>query len=142
MRSRELAGIDTKAVIGSEYANSRLLLRDDLLHVFISQSGETADSIECLKNIKELGGKTFGVVNVVGSTIARMTDSGLFTRAGTEIGVASTKAFTAQAVCLFLLALFMGKNRSMPPLVYKRLLRALEHLPMQIEAILDQSEYI
>ncbi len=142
MRTRELAGIDTKAVVGSEYANSRLLLRDDLLHVFISQSWETADSIECLKNIKELGGKTFGVVNVVGSSIARMTDSGLFTRAGTEIGVASTKAFTAQAVCLFLLALFMGKNRSMPPLIYKRLLRALEHLPMQIEAILDQSEYI
>lgn len=142
MRARELAWIDTKAVVASEYANSRLLLRDDLLHVFISQSGETADSIECLKNIKELGGKTFGVVNVVGSSIARMTDSWLFTRAGTEIGVASTKAFTAQAVCLFLLALFMGKNRSIPPLVYKRLVRALEHLPMQIEAILDQSEYI
>jgi glucosamine--fructose-6-phosphate aminotransferase (isomerizing) len=142
MRARELWWIDTKTVIASEYANSRLLLRDEVLHVFISQSWETADSIECLKNIAELWGKTFGVVNVVGSSIARMTDSGLFTRAGTEIGVASTKAFTAQSVCLFLLALFMGKNRSMPPLVYKRLLRALEHLPMQIEAILDQSEYI
>ncbi len=142
MWARELAWIDTKTLIASEYANSRLLVRDDVLHVFVSQSWETADSIECLKNIAMIGGKTFGIVNVVWSSIARMTDSGLFTRAGTEIGVASTKAFTAQSVCLFLLALFMGKNRSMPPLVYKRLLRALEHLPMQIEAILDQSEYI
>jgi len=79
---------------------------------------------------------------VPGSTIARLTDSGLFTRAGTEIGVASTKAFTAQAVCMLLVSMFLGKKRGMRVTTYKHLMRELEQLPMYCESILAMSEYI
>jgi glucosamine--fructose-6-phosphate aminotransferase (isomerizing) len=141
-RFEHLAGLTTQVEIASEYENKPLRIDEKQLHVFISQSGETADSIQCLKLIRELGGKTFGVVNVVGSTIARLTESGLFTRAGTEIGVASTKAFTAQAVCLLLVALFMAKKRGLRYMTYKRVVRELAQLPEKIETILDQTEYI
>ncbi|MBP7848272.1 SIS domain-containing protein, partial [Patescibacteria group bacterium] len=95
-----------------------------------------------MKLIKEQEGQTFGVVNVPGSTIARLTDNGLFTRAGTEIGVASTKAFTAQSVCLLLTALFMAKKRGLRYAVYKDIMHELEQLPMLLETILSQSDYI
>lgn len=95
-----------------------------------------------MKLIKEQEGHTFGVVNVPGSTIARLTDHGLFTRAGTEIGVASTKAFTAQSVCLLLTALFMAKKRGLRYTVYKDIMHELEQLPMLLETILSQSDYI
>lgn len=81
----DMTSINCRTHIASEYENRSLPITDRTLHLFVSQSGETADSIACLKQIKERGGKTFGVVNVPGSTIARLTDSGLFTRAGTEI---------------------------------------------------------
>jgi len=80
-RMEELVGLSTRVEVASEYENKPIRVRDNLLHIFISQSGETADSIECLKLIKEQDGQTFGVVNVPGSTIARLTDNGLFTRA-------------------------------------------------------------
>ena len=119
-----------------------MFLDERTLHVFISQSGETADSLACLKLIKEMDGKTFGIVNVVGSSIARLTDSGLFTRAGTEIGVASTKAFTAQVVSLLLTAMFLAKRRGIRYAIYQHVLRELEQLPMLLETVLDQSDYI
>jgi glucosamine--fructose-6-phosphate aminotransferase (isomerizing) len=138
----DFAGIDSKSFIASEYENRPIVLGDDILHIFISQSGETADSIACLKQIKERGGKTFGVVNVAGSSIARMTDSGLFTRAGTEIGVASTKAFVAQAICLLLLSLFLGQKRGMRISRYNHILQELQSLPLKIDEVLAQSDYI
>lgn len=138
----DFAGIDTRSFIASEYENRPIVLADDILHIFISQSGETADSIACLKQIKERGGKTFGVVNVAGSSIARMTDSGLFTRAGTEIGVASTKAFVAQSICLLLLSLFLGKKRGMRISRYNHILQELQSLPSKIDEVLIQSDHI
>ncbi|MEI8009458.1 MAG: SIS domain-containing protein [bacterium] len=76
-----LAGLDASCEIASEYEYKHIKVNNETLYVFISQSGETADSIEVLKLIKQQGGHTFGIVNVVGSTISRLTDYGLFTRA-------------------------------------------------------------
>lgn len=142
LRLEDFAQIDSRSYIASEYENRPIVLGDDILHIFISQSWETADSIACLKQIKDRWGKTFGVVNVPGSSIARLTDSGLFTRAGTEIGVASTKAFVAQSVCLLLLSLFLGKKRGMRLSRYNHILSDLQSLPAKIESILEQSDYI
>lgn len=138
----DMTGIWCRAHIASEYENKSPRVDDRTLHLFVSQSWETADSIACLKQIKERGGKTFWFVNVPGSTIARLTDSGLFTRAGTEIGVASTKAFTAQAMCMLLVSLFLGKRRGMRSSQYKHIMDELEQLPMYLESILEMSEYI
>jgi len=112
-RFETLSKIPSINEIASEYENKPFFIDDNKLHVFVSQSGETADSLEVLKMLKEQGWKSFGVVNVVGSSIARLTDSGLYLRAGTEIWVASTKAFMAQSMCLLLLSLFLGKRRGM-----------------------------
>lgn len=138
----DFTSIDVKSYIASEYENKSIDLADDILHIFISQSWETADSIACLRQIKDRGGKTFGVVNVVGSSIARLTDSGLFTRAGTEIGVASTKAFVAQSICMLLLSLFLGKRRGMKISRYNYIIKCLQNLPNQIDQILSQSDFI
>lgn len=142
LRMEELAKIESKLEIASEYENKRFFIHNKKLHVFVSQSGETADSLECLRLIKEQGGKTFGIVNVVGSSIARLTDSWLFTRAGTEISVASTKAFIAQITSLLLTALYLAKKRGMRHAHYLHIVYHLEQLPMLVETILDQSEYI
>lgn len=138
----DFAGIDVKSWISSEYENKPIRLADNILHIFISQSWETADSIACLKQIKDMWGKTFGIVNVAGSSIARLTDSGLFTRAGTEIWVASTKAFVAQSVCLLLLSLFLGKKRGMKISRYDYIIKSLQALPGQVEQVLAQSDRI
>lgn len=138
----EMTGINCRSHIASEYENRTPRVDDRSLHLFVSQSWETADSIACLKQIKERWGKTFGIVNVPGSTIARLTDSGLFTRAGTEIGVASTKAFTAQCLCMLLVSLFLGKRRGMRASQYKHIVTELEQLPMYLESVLGMSEYI
>ncbi|MCX6825575.1 MAG: glutamine--fructose-6-phosphate transaminase (isomerizing) [candidate division SR1 bacterium] len=135
-RMENLAGIDASCEISSEYEYKNIKVSDDTLYVFISQSGETADSIEVLKLIKEKGGHTFGIVNVVGSTISRLTDYGLFTRCGAEIGVASTKAFTAQITCILLLALYLGKKRGLGKAKYDKVMIELSKVPVMIEDIL------
>ena len=80
------------------------------LYIFVSQSGETADTLDPLKYLKHRGARTFSIVNVVGSSIARLCDAGLYTRAGVEIGVASTKAFTGQCIALLLLAITLATS--------------------------------
>lgn len=136
-----LAGIPASCEIASEYEYRNINVNSKTLYVFISQSGETADSIEVLKMIKEKWWHTFGIVNVVGSTISRLTDYGLFTRAGAEIWVASTKAFTAQLSCILLLALFLGKKRALPKAKYEQILRELAKVPTMIEDLLaDQTQ--
>ncbi len=141
-RFETLSKIPSHNEIASEYENKPFFLDESKLHIFVSQSGETADSLEVLKMLKEQGGKSFGVVNVVGSSIARMTDSGLYLRAGTEIWVASTKAFMAQSMCLLLVSLFLGKRRGMRLSKYQQIMRELEHLPSYIETVLDQTDHI
>lgn len=138
----DLALIQTKNEIASEYENKTMHTDHQTLHIFISQSWETADSIACLRLLQEQWANTFGVVNVPGSTIARLTDSGLYTRAGTEIGVASTKAFTAQTVCLLLTSLYLAKKRWLRYAIYQNIVRELLQLPTYIETVIQQWEII
>jgi glucosamine--fructose-6-phosphate aminotransferase (isomerizing) len=105
--------------------------------LIVSQSGETADTLACLTELKRRGVRTLGVVNAVGSTIARMTDAGVYCHAGPEQAVASTKAFVAQVTVLTLLALYLSEGNS--PL-YKPLLAELDVLPQKAEAVLKQAE--
>jgi glucosamine--fructose-6-phosphate aminotransferase (isomerizing) len=141
-RLEQIAGIPARAEIASEYIHRHIPTTPDTLHIFLSQSGETADSIAVLKYIASKGWKTFGIVNVVGSTIAHLTDSGLFMRAGFEIGVASTKAFTAQLTCLLLLTLFLWRRRSLSETVLRNLLDQLHDIPSKISTIIGQSDDI
>lgn len=131
-----LAGLDASCEIASEYEYKNIQVRNDVLYVFISQSGETADSIEVLKLIKQKGGHTFGIVNVVWSTISRLTDYGLFTRCGAEIWVASTKAFIGQITCILLLALYLGQKRWLTKAKYDKVMIELSKVPIMIEDIL------
>lgn len=138
----EMAGIESRATIASEFFAKPVHVRADTLYVFVSQSGETADALEPLKYLKEKGAKTFGIVNVVGSSIARMTDTGLFTRSGTEVGVASTKAFIGQLGAILLLTLFFAIEAGGDYRVYRSVLGQLEKLPDQAFEVLELSSSI
>jgi len=104
----------------------------------ISQSGETLDTLEAVREGKRNGALTLSIVNTVGSTIARETDAGIFNHAGPEIGVASTKAFVSQLVALALLTLFLGRQRGMSAAEGKTIARELKALPKKLQAILDK----
>ncbi len=132
----DLVGLDTGVEIGSEFVYKNFKVKPTDLYVFISQSGETADSIEALKLVQAKGGKTFGIVNVVWSTIARVTDMGMFTRAGTEVGVASTKAFVAQLGTLLLVALYLAYKNGIAKPEFDKIIEDLAAIPTKIEEIL------
>lgn len=142
LRCESLGKIPAYAYLANEMEHRPLFVDDQTAFTFISQSGETADSMSILKLIKENNGKTFGIVNVPGSSIARLTDAGLFTRAGTEVWVASTKAFMGQLICLLMMSLYIGKQHGMTYSTYKAIIRDMEDLPLYLETILDQTEYI
>jgi glucosamine--fructose-6-phosphate aminotransferase (isomerizing) len=112
---------------------------EDLLLV-ISQSGETADALAALREAKKKGAKTLGIINVVGSTIAREVDSGIYLHAGPEIGVASTKAFSCQVTALLLLALFLAQQKGKK--IEKEFFDELYSLPDKIKEVLNESEKI
>jgi glucosamine--fructose-6-phosphate aminotransferase (isomerizing) len=107
----EIAGIPVEVEYASEFRYRRPLAMPGTLTIAISQSGETADTLEAMRAAKEGGSRVIGIVNVVDSTIARETDGGMYLHAGPEIGVASTKAFTAQLVALMMFALYVGRFR-------------------------------
>src|SRR5213082_3985126 len=109
----ELAGIPVSVEYASEYRYRRQVQLPGTVTIAISQSGETADTLEALRAAKATGSTVLGLVNVVGSTIAREADGGIYLHAGPEIGVASTKACTAQVVALLLLGLWLGRQRGM-----------------------------
>src|SRR5205085_2634195 len=109
----ELSEVPVSVEYASEYRYRRELRIPGTLTIAISQSGETADTLEALRAAKAAGSTVIGLVNVVGSTIAREADGGIYLHAGPEIGVASTKAFTAQVVSLLLLGLWLGRQRGM-----------------------------
>src|SRR5437764_13477084 len=108
-----LAAVVTEATYASEFRYRSPIVAENTVVVAISQSGETADTLAALREAKEKGSLALGVVNVVGSTIAREVDAGIYIHAGPEIGVASTKAFTCQCVTLTLLSLFVGRRKFM-----------------------------
>jgi len=117
-------------------------LLDPLFVLAISQSGETADTLAALREAKEKGALTLGIVNAVGSTIARAVDAGVYNHAGPEIGVASTKAFSSQLTVLALLTLFLGRQRSMSYVIGKRIGDELARIPFHMREILQQEERI
>ena len=110
--------------------------------IAISQSGETADTLAALREAREKGSLALGVVNVVGSTIARETDAGVYLHVGPEIGVASTKAYLGQVLVLTMMALYMGRRKHLSQSELLHYLEALERLPEKIRKITDQSNDI
>ncbi|HEU4988962.1 MAG TPA: glutamine--fructose-6-phosphate transaminase (isomerizing) [Gemmatimonadaceae bacterium] len=132
----DLAGIPVDVEYASEFRYRRPLRMPRTLTVAVSQSGETADTLEALRVAKRAGSRVVGLVNVVGSTIAREADGGTFLRAGPEIGVASTKAFTSQLVALLLLALYLGRQRGLSRENGRRIVAHLAELPGTVERAL------
>ena len=132
----EYAGIPTEVEIGSEFRYRKPVFDSQTLSIFISQSGETADTLAALKEVKERGGLSIGIVNVVGSTLARETGVGVYTRSGPEIAVASTKTFTAQIAVLALVALFLGRQRQLSLVTGRHIATELSRLPKLVQKIL------
>ena len=138
----EYAKIPVDVVLGSEMRYRPIFTDGSEAVLAISQSGETADTLASVKEAKKHGLLTLGLVNVVGSTIAREVDAGVYTHAGPEIGVASTKAFVSQLVALALLALYLGRMRNLSDVRAKELAEAVAELPQHIEEILERKEEI
>lgn len=138
-----LAKLPVEVEYASEFRYREALIDEDDVMLVISQSGETADTLAALRTAKERGALTLGVCNVVGSTIARDTDAGVYTHAGPEIGVASTKAFTTQVSVLAMMAIMLGQKRNaIKPEYANRLIEELHRIPQKVEKILENSESI
>ena len=135
----EHARIRCEVEYASEFRYRNPIVTDRTLCVVISQSGETADTLAAMREAKRRGAKTLGLVNVVGSTIAREDDGGIYLHAGPEIGVASTKAFTSQVIALALLTLKLARLRNMSVVQGREIAQAMEALPAQIQTILDRA---
>ncbi|MFA6603903.1 MAG: glutamine--fructose-6-phosphate transaminase (isomerizing) [Patescibacteria group bacterium] len=139
----EIAELPARAELASELRYRKPIFdRSKEAVIAVSQSGETADTLGALREAKNKGVLTLGVVNAVGSTIARETDAGIFVHAGPEIAVASTKAFVAQLTVFAVLALYLGRQRRMSQAAGERIVEELLALPAKIERILAQNEHI
>ncbi len=139
----ELTKVPTSVEYASEFRYSNPVVDKDTAVILISQSGETADTLEALREAKRKGALTLGIVNVVGSTIARESDAGVYNHAGPEIGVASTKAFLSQLGVLMLMAIFLSKkNPNISPFFLDKLSNELKALPSKMEKILKDNESI
>jgi glutamine---fructose-6-phosphate transaminase (isomerizing) len=134
----ELARIPVEVDIASEFRYRTPILGKETLFITITQSGETADTLAAMREARRLGASALSICNVIGSTASREADYVFYTHSGPEIGVASTKAFTAQIVALYLLAVALGKNRgTIDELTASGLIDDLLHLPGHIEAALE-----
>jgi glucosamine--fructose-6-phosphate aminotransferase (isomerizing) len=138
----DLARIPVEVSDASELCGINPIVDKDTLFIAISQSGETRDTIAAVQEIKQKGGRVLGILNAVGSTLARLTDGGAYIHAGAEISVASTKAFTSQVTVLALLALMIGRTRDISLNRGKELVAELLALPDKIRAILEKAEDI
>lgn len=138
----EYAGIPVNVELGSEYRYKRNIPDHKEAVLAISQSGETADTLASVREAKKLNLLTLGIINSVGSTIARETDAGVYNHAGPEIGVASTKAFVSQLVVLILYTLALGRDRQMDREAGIEIAQALESLPEALSAVLKERETI
>ena len=132
----ELARIPAEVEYASEFRYRNPIVDDRTLVIGISQSGETADTLAALREAKRRGARTLGLINVVGSTIAREVDGGIYLHAGPEIGVASTKAFTSQIAALALITLKLGRLRALSVLQGRDVVRALTALPDLVDRVL------
>lgn len=138
----ELARIPVEVEYASEYRYRRPIVTPGTLVIAISQSGETADTLAALREAKRRGAPVMGIVNVVGSSIARETDGGVYIHSGPEIGVASTKSFTGQLAVLAQFALYMARKRGLTLIEGREMVAGLRALPGQIERVLEQDELI
>ena len=136
----EYAGIPCEVDFASEYRYRKPILDKNTASLFISQSGETADTLAAIKEVKTKGGLALGIVNVVGSSVARETDAGVYNHAGPEISVASTKAFTSQLTVLALLTLFLGRQRDLSLVTGQRIAKEISLLPQLVKRVLGESQ--
>ncbi|MBP2646333.1 MAG: glmS 1 [Firmicutes bacterium] len=139
----QLARIPVEVDVASEFRYRSPLVDDKTLAIFISQSGETLDTLAALKEAKKLGARTLAVTNVVGSSIAREADQVIYTQAGPEIAVASTKAYTTQLIGLLMLSVYLASLRgTLPEERVKAIIQGLRALPAQAHEILEDVESI
>lgn len=137
-----LARIPTQVFDASELRYSNPIVDKETLFIAVSQSGETADTILAVKEIQNKGGRVLGVINSVGSTLARLTHGGMYIHAGQEVSVASTKAFTNQIMLLNMFALVLGRMRDVPLSRGKELVKAILDLPNKMEEALQCAEVV
>ena len=139
----ELAKIPTDVEYASEFRYRHALIGKETLVIAISQSGETADTIAALKEAKKYGVKTLSICNVIGSSITRISEGVIYTRAGPEIGVASTKAFTTQLAVLYLLTIMLAKLRkTLNEKQIKDMIESIRKIPLQLQSVLDEDDEI
>jgi len=137
-----LARIPVEVEYASEFRYRNPVVSDKTLCIVISQSGETADTLAAMREAKSRGARTYGIVNVVGSTIARESDGGIYVHAGPEIGVASTKAFTSQVIALLLFTLKIARLRNLSMVDGKEIIEQMLALPKKIQSVLDRAPEI
>jgi glucosamine--fructose-6-phosphate aminotransferase (isomerizing) len=134
-----LDGVMINSYIASELRYRSFTVPDNTIALIVSQSGETADTLACLQELKRRGVKCLGVVNVVGSTIAREVDGGVYVHVGAEISVASTKAFTSQVAAIVIFALMMASAKGVNPKELSQYITELDQLPSEIEKVIEKS---
>ena len=134
-----LARVPVEVEYASELRYRNPIVDDRTLCIVISQSGETADTLAAMREAKARGAQTYGIVNVVGSTIARESDGGIYVHAGPEIGVASTKAFTSQIIALLLFTLKLARLRTLSMVDGKAIIEEMQALPTKIQNVLDRA---
>ena len=137
-----LARIPASAEPAAEFRYRNPVIERDTLYIAVSQSGETIDTLMAVQEVRRCGGRVLGIVNVVGSSIAREADGGIYMHAGPEVAVASTKAYTCSLVALALLALQLGRSRDLSPEQGRRLIEAMERLPADIRAALATEPHV
>jgi glucosamine--fructose-6-phosphate aminotransferase (isomerizing) len=137
-----LTRVPADAEAASEFRYRNPVIERECLYIAVSQSGETADTLAAVHEVQRKGGRVLGVVNVVGSSIARACDGGIYIHAGPEVSVASTKTFTSTVAAFALFALHLGRIRDLSPAEGKRIIAALQQLPDQIRAILRGTDAI
>jgi len=138
----QLARVPSETDFASEFRYRNPIIEEGTVCIAISQSGETADTLAAVEKAKERGARVLGIVNVVGSTIARYTDAGMYLHVGPEIGVASTKAFTAQVAVLTMLAIEIGRRRHLSGEEASSLIQQLSDIPDKVAEILERSDAI
>jgi len=137
-----VARVPARAEIACELRSRNPIVEKETLYVAVSQSGETADTLIALREIRNKGGRVLGVVNMVGSTIARETDGGVYVHAGPEMAVASTKAFTSQVMALTLVTLLFGRMRDLSLAEGKALVTEITEVPTLMRRVLDGAEEV
>jgi glucosamine--fructose-6-phosphate aminotransferase (isomerizing) len=138
----DLARMPATSESASEFRYRNPVVEPDTLYVAVSQSGETVDTLAAVQELQRKGGRVIGIVNVVGSTIARQCDGGIYLHAGAEMSVAATKSFTSTVAAFALLALHLGRMRDLSPSNGKRIVEGLKGLPAKISEILERDDEI